>query len=48
MMYVNVRVKVPFSMWVEVTKWAIKRRIHPVLVWAMMCDHGFGIICDKD
>lgn len=47
-MYIKVRIRVPLRMWLDVTRWAILRRIHPTLVWSLLCDHGYGIICDKD
>ena len=47
-MYVKVRVRVPFRMWLEVTRYALLHRIHPVLIWSLLCEHGYGIICDKD
>lgn len=47
-MYINVRIRVPFRMWLDVTRWGLLRGIQPRLVWTLMCDHGYGILCDKD
>lgn len=47
-MLVNVRVRVPFKMWLEVTRYGLLHHIQPALMWSLLCEHGYGIICDKD
>ena len=47
-LYINVWIRVPFRMWLDVMRWSLTHRIHPKLVWTLICDHGFGIICNKD
>ena len=47
-MYVNVRVRVPFCMWLDIMKFALRTRIHPKLVMSMMIDHGYSVLSSDE